>query len=192
MPHSLIVGVTLSGKTTLAKMIAKGLKDRGHKIAILDPMKDREWIEIADFSTHNPDAFLAYAKRTKSHFLFVDESGTAIGRYNRAMDWLTTTGRHLGHSVTLICHRTTNLAPTIRDNCTTVYVFAVSEEDSIALAKAYREPSLRNVAKFRQGQFYKVGQFCETQIGVIDFRKRTLKITRLNNGKEAVSHATRS
>lgn len=171
--HSLIFGCTLSGKSTLAKVMAKGFRERGVCVAVLDPLKDRNW--DADFVTENPDQFLHYAKRSHSHQLFVDEGATAIGRYNAQYQWLTTTARHHGHCATIICNRPQQLDKTLRDQCTTVYVFACSKSDAAIFADDFNEPLLLEAVKFKPGQFMAVGRFADTCRGQIDFKRGTVR-----------------
>jgi DNA helicase HerA-like ATPase len=55
MAHSLILGMTESGKTTLAKRLAQHYKSRGIGVIVLDPLND-DW--PCDFKTADPDEFL--------------------------------------------------------------------------------------------------------------------------------------
>ena len=56
MPHSLIIGMTESGKTTLATEICRDYRARGIKTIVLDPMYDQRW--DADFLTTDKARFL--------------------------------------------------------------------------------------------------------------------------------------
>ena len=49
MTHNLILGMTMSGKTTLAKRLAAHYTQNGINVVVLDPMYDPEW--EADFTT---------------------------------------------------------------------------------------------------------------------------------------------
>ena len=77
MAHSLILGMTESGKTTIAKELAKRLKSSGHPVIVLDPMHDA-W--EADFQTDDQNEFLNVFWQAQKCHVFIDESGGAIIR----------------------------------------------------------------------------------------------------------------
>ncbi len=172
MAHTLILGMTEAGKSTLAKILVKGLKETGKvKIAVLDPVLDPDW--GADFITKNPEEFLEYAKKNQNHFLVIDEGGTSIGKYNAEMDWLTTTSRHWGHSSIIISHRWAQLSNTLRANVSKLFLFALSIKDTDLIADEWRQPVLRE-AMFLKGEFYVVSRFGPLQKGRIDFDARKI------------------
>lgn len=173
--HSMIIGTTESGKTFLSKLMVAELKKRGHACAVLDPFCDPEW--GADYITANGEEFLSYVKRSRNHFLFVDESGTTIGRYNSEMDWLATTSRHLGHSSFFIGHRATQVSTIIRSNSHRAFVFATDLDSAKLLAVEWREPRLVTLANLGKGEFFMVGRFADDSgirisRGRIDFSDR--------------------
>jgi hypothetical protein len=153
----MIIGTTESGKTFLSKLIVEGCKQKGFKCAVLDPFCDPEW--NADYITANGEEFLTYVKRSRNHFLFVDESGTTIGRYNSEMDWLATTSRHLGHSSFFIGHRATQVSTIIRSNSHRAFVFATDLDSAKLLAVEWREPRLVALANLGKGEFFMVERF---------------------------------
>lgn len=167
--HSLIVGMTESGKSFLAKMISRALKKAGKKVAVLDPLWDDGW--GADFQTSDSGAFLAWAKSkaNASAFLFVDEGSVSVGRYNLPMQWLATMSRHHGHSSFFICQGITQLPPIVRGQCRDVFLFAVDETISQIVAKEWNEKTLRNAERLRKGEFYHVSRFGTLQKGRLDF-----------------------
>jgi tRNA uridine 5-carbamoylmethylation protein Kti12 len=181
--HSLLVGMTQSGKTTLAKLIAWRLKEQGHPVAVLDPFEDESW--KADFITSNSEEFLEKMQHLKDHFIFVDETAQSIGRYNEPMNWLATTARHLGHSSFFICHRFTQLDPVIRANAERSFVFATDRASAEMLAMEWNQPELIGLPKFRKGQFAIVSRFRKMELCAIDFG--TKKVEYLPNRMEAVS-----
>lgn len=170
--HTGITGMTQSGKTTLAKIISGLARGSGVKTAVLDPLADPGW--DASFTTRDPELFLAYAKREKSHLLFVDESGSAIGKYNPAMEWLTTTSRHLGHSSFIICHRLTQLSPNLRGQWNRLYLFACGPADARLVAEEWNEPELMNAPKMKKLHFYEVNRFSPMRRGYVDPEKKRI------------------
>ena len=154
MPHSLIVGMTESGKTTLATNLCRGYKERGIKTIVLDPMYDQRW--QADFITTDKDRFLDIVQNpeTRSCALFIDESGEEIGQYKREMFWLATRGRHYGHNSHFITQKAKQLAPTVRDQCSYLFLFNSSIDDCKELANEFNRPELRTANTLAKGEYF--------------------------------------
>lgn len=167
MSHSLIIGMTESGKSTLAKLIVKQAKKRGVKTAILDPLKDPHF--GADFQAQNGEEFLAWAKSNKSAVLIIDEAGTAVGRYNVAMQWVVTTARHLGHSSVLVCQGTSQLSPLIRGQCTTCYLFSSTAQTVKIISEDFNSPELMKMSRLNRGEFYIISRYDSLRHCKVDF-----------------------
>src|SRR5208283_2642893 len=180
--HSLILGTTEAGKTTLAKMIAKSLKEKGHPIAVLDPFEDDAWPH--DFITSNDVEFLEYVKCHRDLFIFVDETAQSIGRYNDPMQFLATTARHLGHSSFFIGHRFTQIDPVIRSNATRAFVFTTDKDSAMLLATEFVQPELSHLPRFKKGQFCVVSRWRDIEYCAIDFDRK--KVDYMPNRKESV------
>jgi hypothetical protein len=174
MPHSLIIGTTQSGKSTLAKLMAERWVRAGHEVGVLDPLGD-EW--PATWATTDSEYFLHLAKRRKRCFLIVDESGVAVGLHNQTMSWLTTTGRHLGHACYFLAQRGVQLPLTLRENCVGGFFFALGPKDAKLMAETWNCPELAEHAgrQFPRGQFKWVRRFAEIRSGRIDFDSQTLR-----------------
>ena len=121
MAHNLILGMTESGKTTLAKELCLRLKARGISTLVLDSLSDPGW--EADFITENPDEFLSvyFDPNTRYCAAFIDEAGDYAGRYDWAMVKSATRGRHWGHMNFYISQRGIQIARTIRDQCSNLF-----------------------------------------------------------------------
>lgn len=154
MPHVLIIGMTESGKTTLATGFSRSYQAKGIKTIILDPMCDQRW--GADYQTTDKDEFLAVVQHpeTRSCALFIDESGEQIGQYEREMFWLATRGRHYGHNSHFITQRATQLSPTVRDQCSYLFLFNCSIDDSTQLAKEFNRPELKAANTLAKGEYF--------------------------------------
>lgn len=175
--HSLIIGMSESGKTTLAKIFARELKKRGKKVVVLDPLNDPDWGKV-DFRTEDCDEFLDYCKNNQNLYVFIDEGSESIGRYDVEMQWFATQSRHWGHSCFFITQGCTQIAPIIRGQCRVVYCFAVGESDTKLMAEEFRKKELKFLETIPQGVFYKVSRFSELQRGVVDFKKRVVNMDR--------------
>lgn len=95
--------------------------------------------------------------------LFVDESGTAIGRYAKDMGVLATQSRHFGHKSHFITQRASMLDPTIRDQCDTLFVFRVGKRDSDTLAEEFGYSIIKDAHNLEKGHCFKLSRFSAPQ-----------------------------
>ncbi len=160
MSHSLILGMTMSGKSTLARRMVKAYRQRGVRSLILDPLDDPAW-KTAGAARVMPDGdvYLDFVFRCRSCALFIDESGEAIGRYAGEMKKLATRSRHYGHNAHFISQRAADIDKTIRDQCNDLFVFRVSKKDAETLADEYGQELLLEASRLQQGEFIKCGRF---------------------------------
>lgn len=151
MAHTLILGITESGKTTLAKKLAGVYKAKNTPVLVLEPFKSSSW--GADLITDDPAHFLKVVFSNKSCAVFIDESGDMIGRYNKVMDKLATIARHYGHNSHFITQRAAQISTTIRDQCMNVFAFKQSYDDGKILASRYVDDLFLQVPNLRQGEY---------------------------------------
>ncbi|HKI68326.1 MAG TPA: type IV secretory system conjugative DNA transfer family protein [Verrucomicrobiae bacterium] len=161
MTHVLIVGMTESGKTTLAKRICRSFRSKGIKTIVLDPLHDPGW--EADLQTADQYEFMETARLSRQCALFIDESGEMIGRYNDAMFWLATRARHYGHKSHFITQRAAQLSKTVRDQCSSLFLFCVSMDDAKVMANEFNRPELREANTLLRFQCFFVSRFGPVQ-----------------------------
>lgn len=132
--HTLICGVTMSGKTTLAHKFAHELAAQGQTIIVYDPVMTPtaagSWPSNA-LLFDDENQFFDYLVKdevNKAH-VFIDESGDVFNLSKPWNFWLLTRGRHFGFSVFLIAQRPKMLAPTVRNQCGRAYVFRLAKDD---------------------------------------------------------------
>lgn len=157
MAHALILGISESGKTTLALRLASQYKAQGVGVLVLDPLKNPEW--HADFITGDEKEFLDMFWRSRSCMCFIDEAGEAVGRYNIAMQKTVTRGRHWGHGVHVITQRGAQLSPTVRDQCRHLFLFCSSRKDGELLAAEWNKPELAECSVLKQGEYMHASRF---------------------------------
>lgn len=165
MAHVLIMGQTESGKTTLAKKLAHHYKQQGIAVIVLDPIADPEW--PADFRTSDPDEFLDFYWQARGCAAFIDEAGETVGRFDTAMQKTATRGRHWGHRNHYISQRGTMINRTVRDQCSTVFLFSTALEDCKIHARDWNKPGLIEAAKLAQGEYLACGRFTDLKRGRI-------------------------
>ena len=163
MAHSLIFGMTESGKTTLAKRLAKRYKQKGVNVLLLDPLNDPGW-EV-DFRTTDADEFLRVFWQSRRCAAFIDEAGDAVGRFDTVMQRTATRGRHWGHNVHYISQRGAMLAPTVRDQCGHLFLFTTALNDSKLHANEWNNPELAQANSLPQGCYYHVTRFGQLDHG---------------------------
>lgn len=147
--HSLICGVTESGKTTLAHALADALDSAGQNIIVFDPVGTKtaagKWPENAIVFDDEGDFFAYLARDDVFHaHVFVDESGEVFNLSKRENFWLLTRGRHFGFNVYCICQRPKMIAPTIRNQCSKAYVFRLAQDDLEEIGRDFGFSNLKN------------------------------------------------
>lgn len=136
--HTLITGVTMTGKTTLARMFAREHARRGHNVIVYDPMgtgtaggdwgeeehpdRVRVFTEESEFMEHVADA--------PPSAVFVDESDLVFSHVQLENHWLARRGRHYGHRVYMLTQRPQMIAPNCRTQTGVAYMFRLARSDS--------------------------------------------------------------
>ena len=157
VPHVLILGMTESGKTSLARAMCHAYKARGISTLVLDPLNDPRW--QADFQTSNPADFLRVYWANKKCAAFIDEGGLVAGRFDDTMITTATQGRHWGHNNHYISQRATLLSLTIREQCSELYLFAMAKAGCKSLAEDFNKPQLLEASEFLDGTYFRCGRF---------------------------------
>lgn len=165
MTHVLILGMTQSGKSTLAKKIAEKYRDNEVGVLVHDPLADDGW--PASFRTSDENEFLDMVWKSRACAVFIDEAGDTAGQHDKDMQKTATRGRHWGHRCHYISQRGTMIARTIRDQCSHLFLFATSLEDCKVHAKEWNRPELLEAAKFAQGEYFHVTRFGDISRGNI-------------------------
>jgi DNA helicase HerA-like ATPase len=140
--HTIISGVTESGKTTLARMLARNFAGQGQNVIVYDPVGTGTlgggWPESAVVFS-DEEEFLSYVARddvTHSH-VFIDEAGDVFNLSKRHNMWLLTRGRHFGLYCYLICQRPKMVAPSARSQCSRAYMFRLAHEDASEISRDF-------------------------------------------------------
>lgn len=159
MAHCQILGMTESGKTTLAKKLARDYSARGIKVMVLDPLHDPEW--CADFKTSDSEEFLEVFWNSRQCAVFIDEAGESVGQFDKVMSKTATKGRHWGHSCHYIAQRGTQISKIVRDQCSHLFLFASSVDDGKIHANEWNSVELKGCNALKQGDYYHVTRFSD-------------------------------
>lgn len=153
--HALILGQTESGKTTLAKILARRLRASARTVVIHDPVFDLEWPCSRRFD--RVDQLSDAIKTMRQCHVFVDESAVAFDN-GKCLDftWFTARSRHWGHSFYLMAQRMVDVPKTMRDQCNRLFLFRSSRSDGQQHADEWNVPQLAECHTLKQWQFYHV------------------------------------
>ena len=133
--HTIICGVTLSGKTTLARALARHVGRQRQNVIVYDPVmtatQGGDWGKSA-VVFNDPQKFWGFVSRDDvghAH-IFIDEAGDLFHLGARENFWLLTRGRHFGFQVYLISQRPKMIAPSARTQCGMAYMFRLARDDA--------------------------------------------------------------
>ena len=150
--HVLVLGQTLSGKSLLSKRLANGFMRQGIGVLVYDPIGDAEW--DCSFKTDNFLEFLEVYWTSERCMAFIDEAGDVCGRFDGEAVKTATKGRHKGHINYYISQRATLLSPTIRDQCSQLFLFNSGLKDCQTHAQEWNTPELLNGTSLKKGEIY--------------------------------------
>lgn len=139
-----------SGKTTLAKIISRKLRARGHGVLVLDKWRSPDW--NAHEVVTDADQFKELVYQSRKCYCFVDEAPETL-ELDRENNHFATMSRHWGHSFYFISQRVTGLTPMIRTNCSNIFLFKQHHEDAKILAREFACDNLFMSKTLRKGEF---------------------------------------
>lgn len=136
--HTLVVGKTAHGKTTIVKkMVARCRKVHKMPVIVLTPFKGDDWGDADKYD--DPDLFIEEVFRRTGCVVVVDEAGDFIGRVGGVLNRLATRGRHYGHICFFIVQRALSVDINTRANCSNIFIFRSSSYDIKELARDFTQ-----------------------------------------------------
>lgn len=136
--HYSIYGITYSGKSWLAKFLAKLAADKNEAVGVYDPTKSEGWPASARKFT-NPEQFLDWALEQKETHLFIDEAKTLFDHDTKRAEKLLYMKRHDGCLCYLMAQRATMIPPNARNMCSRVASFKQNGQNPKILSEEYDE-----------------------------------------------------
>lgn len=135
--HTLYCGVTMTGKTTLARHHARILSRAKYDVAVYDPVgtgtAGGDWPENAVIlgDPETLQRFIEKARGTPEHpvFLFVDESADIFSHGQTQNHWIPRRIRHQHIYLRMIVQRPKMLHPDVRSQCSYAYVLRLANDD---------------------------------------------------------------
>lgn len=165
--HNLIVGISNSGKSNLAKSICAMKKKLDNVCVIYDPTKSSGWRSSCKFSS--PEKFLNYIDSVNSANVFIDEAKSLWDYDQKLADKLLYRGRHRGLLVFLICQRGKGMIPpNARNMCSRVFAFKQNYADAKDLAESFSD-ILLTASSLKIGEYVYSNGFDEYS-GFLDYK----------------------
>lgn len=138
--HVLFCGVTMTGKTTLAREHAQILQKAKYDVVVYDPVgtdtANGNWPEDVEILS-TPEDFHKWIEDAEGDyddehpcFLFVDESADIFGHSETHAHWIARKIRHDFIYLRLIVQRPMMLHPSVRTQCSYVYMLRLSQNDA--------------------------------------------------------------
>jgi DNA helicase HerA-like ATPase len=140
--HHLFIGVTMSGKTTLARSFSRELLASGKSVVVYDPLgtdtKGGDWGEKA-LVFHDREKFLEfmYSDECRNVHIFVDEAHHIFHHTMGENFWMLTEGRHHFMYFYLISQRPKKIHPDVRTGCARCYMFRLAQDDAKEIGADY-------------------------------------------------------
>lgn len=152
--HRTIYGQTLSGKSTLARIMGSEGRENNFAIAVLDPTYS-EW--DADYFAGEPEKFFAEIKKwlineSRPKLVFFDEAGSYLGVGDKKHHWVATQIRHFDARSIFIAQRPALIAPTVRNSCAECMAFFSVKDDADVIANDHGD-GMRAATELRQGEY---------------------------------------
>lgn len=154
MNRAAIVGMSLSGKSTLAKHISqKYWTHHQMRSFVLDPNEEKYGPHALVFGNDREEQFWDVVWKAENSLIIVDEAAETINR-DKTLIPVFTRLRHKKHKLIVIAHHATNLLPVMRDQIDTLYMFRQSEKNASFFAESFAKPELLKAPELAQYHYF--------------------------------------
>ena len=167
--HTLIVGRSMSGKSAMAKTLGSQLRAQGHFVVAYNPTGEKGYTRRDEFGCagadeeyDDPDKWeariieLAEKNNEKAIFLIVDEAHEVFPTHGVERNWIATKGRHFGFNIIACTQRGAQVSPTLRSQCTRIYLFPCSLTDARFMADEFGNKKLSRANELRPLHYYRI------------------------------------
>lgn len=160
--HAAIIGSTGSGKTFLAQSLARNAASKGRGVLVLH--KEREPWPLPRsplvWQTHDAEAFLRMYWAARSCDCFMELADADVDKFDGRFHRCYTQGRHEGHRNFYLSQRAAMVHPNIRENCSSLYLFAVPIKGARLWADEFNDDTLQQATTLPPHVFfYKPSRF---------------------------------
>ena len=149
--HWLVTGISGCGKSrVMREFVIPAHRRAGRWVGVLDPLGST-W--PSNWTTSDPQAFVAAAKASRNCVWVVDEYGQFTSDYDtmRSLEWLFTVARNYGHLSYALAQRVKQIPPNVRNQCSHALVFNQQGADLADLAAMMNQPGVMDAVNFPAG-----------------------------------------
>ncbi len=163
--HRAIIGQTGSGKTHCAKATARDVLRSGRMTLILHKPREPWPADCASWQTDDPDLFLRMYWASRSCDCFMELADAAVSKWDERFHKCFEQGRHEGHRNYYLSQRAAKVHPNIRDNCSSLCLFAVTMNGARVWAEEFNDDTLLEAVKLPPHFFYyKASKYTPAQL----------------------------
>jgi Zonular occludens toxin (Zot) len=134
--HTGYYGITQSGKTTIARAVARALAKSRHQIVVYDPVGTSthggDWPK-SSLIYNDSEKFLRDVRNMQNAQIFIDEADEVFSHEQKENFWILSRGRHQGLYSHVITQRPNRVHPTVRSQCTRAYLCKLNKSDRQAI-----------------------------------------------------------
>lgn len=186
MPHGAIIGTTTSGKTFLARQMAREFKAAGVEVIALHKPREPWGKDEVTWQTSHVDLFLAKIEernqinrqRIKNGLQplggfkgFMELSDAAAAKYDERVRKLYTEGRHDGHVFDYLAQRGVQVHPDIRENCERLYLFACLGDAAKEWSKEFNDVEIKKAVNLPRRYFVlKTSRFTPAKVCTLNIK----------------------
>ncbi len=142
MPHAAIIGQTDSGKTYAGKSLARAFRRAGISTLVLHKPREPWAPEEASWQTADPATFIAKFWRAKRCACFMELADAGVSKWDTEFHRCFSQGRHEGHRCFFMSQRAASVHPNVRENCASLYLFAVPPAGAKLWAEEFNDAAL--------------------------------------------------
>jgi hypothetical protein len=154
MSHACIAGITESGKTHLARALARGFMRSWVKTLVLHKPLEKWGRDEAAWQTSDPEAFLRMFDAARGCAVFMELADADVSKWDDRFHKAFSRGRHLGHRCHFLAQRAAMVHPAIRENCTAVYLFKSAPKGAQVWAEEFADDQLLKAGETTFPQYH--------------------------------------
>jgi hypothetical protein len=187
MPHGAIIGLTSSGKTFLARSLARGFMaakfpSQGLKVLALRKRRETWGDDECDFQTSVPELFIQqYKQQAKINWengthsvAFLELSDADAAKYDKRFRKLFTEGRHDGFRFFYLAQRGAMVHPDIRENCVSLYLFTCGGDAAKTWSEEFCDKELLKAATLPARCFmHKASRYSPAQMRTLSVKTKS-------------------
>ena len=152
--HFALFGQTGTGKTFAAQQFARFMRARGLGVLALHKPLEAWPADAVSWQTPDPEAYLWKWERSRRCGCFMELADAFVDKWDARFHRCFSSGRHLGHRCFYITQRAALVHPNIRDNCSSLCLFAVPTNAARLWAMDFNDENLLRAVNLPPRYFF--------------------------------------